>query len=77
MSGTHLVIVFVDVLVQLVQRHQVVELSGVALKHKGGISHHGDLRRLTKSVCVLTLDNSARAEFISWSLADTVCLISA
>lgn len=26
-AGTHLVVVFVDVLVQFVQRHQVVELS--------------------------------------------------
>lgn len=35
-DGTHLVVVFVDVLIQFVQRHQVVELSWVVLKDGWG-----------------------------------------
>lgn len=65
LAATHLVVVFVDVLVQLMQRHQVVELSRVVLKHHCGVSRHFYMIYFMDSFPVLTLDNSARAEFIS------------
>lgn len=46
---THLVVVFVDVLVQLVQRDQVIQLSRVVLKHKACRSG------VNLCVCILSL----------------------
>ena len=76
-EGTHLVVVFVDVLVQLVQCHQVVQLPRVVLKHKAIRSHVLCVCVWVCVFCARTRDSSARAEFISWSLAEMVCLMSA